>query len=138
MSTVRTWTPEEDAILGDLSRQLRGKGWAANVPIERLLANWESLASQVNDYRLTIDDFTNDLTSRDGLEGALDLCRLDSFRERLMAAVEASDQKYRAATEEDGGAALSKYFRVPPSAGWWWRRRPRSGPLAVFLSESAA
>jgi hypothetical protein len=57
-----------DVELDALIDRLHAEGWSQHTrPIE-LLFGWERLAEEVSNYRLTIDDFTNDLTARDGLE----------------------------------------------------------------------
>jgi len=45
-------------------KELREAGWAEHATLLRELANWRQLAMGLNDYRFTIDDYTNDLYSR--------------------------------------------------------------------------
>jgi hypothetical protein len=104
------WTDQERGILEELGQQLRNRGWADHVSVERLLRDWQQLASEVGTYRLTIDDFPNDLTSRDGLEEVLLRCPSEALREKLRSGVNAADEQYCEATREDGGAALSNYL----------------------------
>ena len=92
--------------------------------------------AEVADYELTIDDFTNDLTGRDGLELLLDWAS-PPLAADLRLRVDAVDVQYREGTVEDGGEALGRYFRVDASSGWWWRRKPAAGQLADYISAHA-
>lgn len=47
--------------------ELRQSGWAVHASIEREVRNWTRLSESVNTYKLTVDDYTNDLSSRDYL-----------------------------------------------------------------------
>jgi hypothetical protein len=122
-----------DRELQDLTTRLHDGGWATHVTAMRLVQGWERLAREVADYPLTIDDFTNDLTGRDGLELLLDWASPELAAE-LRRRVEPADALYREDTSDDGGAALSRYFRVDESSGWWGRRRPAAGRLGDYIS----
>ena len=127
------WSETERQVLDDLTRDLHARGWASHVTVENLLGTWREVAHDVNRYKLTVDDFTNDLTARDALEEVLRHCRNEEVCKKLMTNIDEADQNYRAATDEDGGVALSRYYRVDSASGWWWRRCPRSGALADYL-----
>ena len=129
---------EHERELGELTQRLRDAGWASHVTATRLLESWEKLASEVANYALTIDDFTNDLTGRDGLQLVLGWAS-PALVEALGQRVDAADHRYRACTTEDGGAALSRYFRSAsdPASGWWWHRKPTTGPLAEYIDRHA-
>jgi hypothetical protein len=58
----------EQAVLTEIHCDLRAQGWAKHVTVERLLRKWLALSATVDGYDFTIDDYANDLTSRDGLE----------------------------------------------------------------------
>ena len=47
---------------------LRGDGWADQTSLSRELRAWARLAEEINAYTGTINDYTNDLCSRDYLE----------------------------------------------------------------------
>ncbi|SRR6266849_5688802 len=132
-----TWTDAERRLLDELSRSLLDAGWgrgrATPLTVEHLLKSWRQLGDDVSTYELIIDDFTNDLTSRDGLEKVMADCSSTTFRNKLRGIIDLADTRYREATREDGGTALSRHFQVDEKSGWWWRRCPRSGPLAQFL-----
>ena len=73
-SAEPSFDASEQAILDEIDRNLRAQGWAKHVTVEWLLREWRTLSTTVDRYMLTIDDYTNDLTSRDGLEIALANC----------------------------------------------------------------
>jgi hypothetical protein len=101
------------------------------VTMETLLANWMSLVAEVErGYAGSIDDYTNDLTSRDLLQ---DLIRdsQPSLRAKLQEALDPWDERSRQATAHDDGRALSRFFDFKD--GWWWRRTPTKGLLATYL-----
>jgi len=123
----------DQAVLDTLWDRLRAGGWAAHATVPRLSQDWRNLAVSVDRYRLTIDDYTNDLMARDALEIVLGACQ-DPFRAKLRRYVEDADAAFLARTEEDSGSRLGRYFRVDESSGWWWKRRPAGGPLATFLA----
>lgn len=54
---------------------LRGEGWADFTSLSRELAAWGRLADEVSIYRATVDDYTNDLCSRDYLAALMTLRR---------------------------------------------------------------
>ena len=47
---------------------LHDEGWADHTSLARELRGWARLAEEVNAYTGTVDDYTNDLCSRDYLE----------------------------------------------------------------------
>ncbi len=94
--------------LHDLTKRLHDDGWARHVTAIRLLEDRERLAAEVNDHPLTVDDFTNDLTGRDGLERLLHWAS-PALAADLQLRVDAADERYREGTVEDGGAALGRH-----------------------------
>jgi len=113
-----------------LTDRLRSEGWASHVSVEWLAVSWDKLAATVAEYTGTVDEYTNDLTSRDALEEVL------GWASRPLAAALSvplglADERFIAATIDDGGVAVSQYFRI--GTRWWWRRRPTSGQLADYL-----
>ena len=123
----------ESAELDDIGCQMRSEGWADHVTVLRLLADWESLAKSVDRHPLTIDDYTNDLCSRDGLDLALRRAS-PSVRAKLQSCVDQADREFTFRTGEDAGSALGRYYRLDARSGWWWKRRPVAGPLADYLA----
>ncbi len=115
--------PSETAALERIARDLRSEGWATHVEVERLLRDWEALAASVDRYRLTVDDYTNDLTARDGLELVLARCQ-EPLRSRLRVVVEAADEEFRSRTLKDDAGAVARYYQITNESGWWWRRKP--------------
>ena len=94
-----------------------------------------NLAAEVNAYTFTIDDYTNDLCSRDYLAEAMSLAS-PGLRPVLAEDVSAADDRFRERTSEDLEAAIGHFYRIDLKDGWWWRRRPRPGPLAQYLSDA--
>lgn len=105
------------------------------VTVDTLLNDWVSLVAEVEaGYAGSVDDYTNDLTSRDLLE---DLIRgsQPSLRAKLEGALEPWDERFRRATAYDDRRALSRFFNI--GDGWWWRRTPTEGQLATYLRQRA-
>lgn len=103
------------------------------VTVDTLLNDWVSLVAEVEaGYAGSVDDYTNDLTSRDLLE---DLIRgsQPSLRAKLEGALEPWDERFRRATAYDDRRALSRFFNI--GDGWWWRRTPTEGQLATYLRQ---
>ena len=123
-----------EIIFDEIGAKLRGDGWAHFVTIPGLLKSWRLLASTAAQYEYTVDDYTDDLTSRDGLEIALAECP-EPLLAKLKSAVEQADKEFLAGTQDDVTHSLEEYFRI--RAGWWWRRTPRSGSLAKYLVDMA-
>ncbi|SHK53408.1 hypothetical protein SAMN05444159_3508 [Bradyrhizobium lablabi] len=123
----------EQAVLDEIGHRLRARGWAAHVTVARLLRDWQKLSGSVDRYKMTIDDYTNDLTARDALEIVLAECQ-EPLRAKLRLPIEGADKEFLARTQEDVGHTLERYFQISQSSGWWWKRRPVTGPLAEFLT----
>jgi hypothetical protein len=80
---------------------------------------------------MTVDDYTNDLCSRDYLE--LVVRRLPPDISKPLSHLVASlDDKFREGTTEDDEGLLGRFFRIDPASSWWWQRIPSAGPLAEF------
>jgi hypothetical protein len=112
---------------------LQEKGWAKHASLERELRLWAQLAQEVNAYPLTVDDYTNDLCSRDYIAEAASRAS-GGLREAIEDRVAAADDSFRTATVEDDGQRLGRYYRIDKDSAWWWHRRPSFGPLADYLS----
>ncbi len=72
-------------------------GGASFVSVEGLLRDGEQLAAEAGDYVATIDDYTNDVSHRDGLALALGWAS-DGLTEALRPLVEQADEALRNAT----------------------------------------
>jgi hypothetical protein len=123
----------EAAVLDEIDRRLRADGWATHVTVTRLLRDWQTLAISADRYIATIDDYTNDLAARDGLEIALGLCH-GPLHAKLKASIDQADREFLARTRDDDDHVLGQFYRMDESAGWWWKRRPAAGPLAEYLA----
>lgn len=98
---------------------------------ERLLALWESFVESVETgYEDSVDEYTNDLSARDVLEGVPTTGTSWASLRRQLTAL---DTRFEAATVPDNQARLAEFFTIGP--GWWWRRLPRKvgGSLAATL-----
>ncbi len=131
----KEFTSADEGAIREFERAMREEGWAEFVTLSRELDGWASLAREVNEYRYTIDDYTNDLYARNYLERALNDLPT-SFSEALRGQVHEVDDRFREATEPDHSRRLGHYHRIDESSGWWWRRIPRDGPLAQYLHEN--
>jgi len=82
-----------------------------------------------------VDDYTNDVCSRDYL--AVAASRASSgLRREIEEQVAKADETFRGSTVEDTDGRLGRYYRIERKDGWWWRRRPTSGPLADYLASA--
>jgi uncharacterized membrane protein len=113
---------------------LRDEGWADHVGLARELRAWARLSEEVNTYRATVDDYTNDLCSRDYLAEFASRASSD-LRTTIEHHVAPADEKFHESTVEDADGRLGRYFRIQREDGWWWHRQPASGPLADYLAE---
>jgi hypothetical protein len=85
---------------------------------------------------MTVDDYTNDLRSRDYLELAIARLPAD-VRGSVSALVADADKRFRESTIDDGDGTLGRFFRIDAASNWWWRRIPRSGPLGAYLAAAS-
>lgn len=119
-------------VLIVIEDQLHSEGVAGHVTVRGLLRTWSWLADQAADYGDSVDDYTNDLTTRDILERALVMAP-EPLRALLSVEIEAADRRFRDSTVPDELGKLGQYFQVDRREGWWWRRVPRTGSLASHL-----
>jgi len=112
---------------------LREIGWAAHCTIAREQQVWARLSAEVDTRDDTVDDYTNDLCSRDYLELAASMAAA-GLRDTILKELASADGRFRAATVEDSDGRLGRHFRIERHDGWWWHRRPSKGPLADFLT----
>jgi len=124
-------TAQDEAVLSPVDTKLHENGWARHATVRSSLSIWFEVADGVNAYRGGVDDYTNDLTCRDHLALAVQLCPNGATQEKLARAVHDADALFKDNTVEDVGGHLGRYFRVGDT--WWWHRIPRSGELAEYL-----
>jgi hypothetical protein len=111
---------ELDSALRVLAERLK-----APVSLGGLVKSWEQFVGEIErGYRLTIYDYTNDLTVRDDLEHLVSGVSA-GLRRRLMEAVKSVDDRFEAATEEADKFLLPRPHR-------WWRRIPRKRSADFF------
>jgi hypothetical protein len=114
---------------------LRDEGWADHVSLAREFCVWARLSEEVNTYTATVDDYTNDLCSRDYLAEVASRASND-LRTTIEDHLAPADEAFRASTVEDTDGRLGRSFRIQREDGWWWHRRPTSGPLAEYLADN--
>jgi hypothetical protein len=120
---------EELETVGRFNERFAGR--PNRISAETLFNDWVSLVTEVEDgYTDSVDDYGNDLTSRDLLE---DLIRgsQPSLRAKLTEALGPWDERFMQATTHDDEEVLSRYFNIRDA--WWWRRIPTKGQLAIDL-----
>lgn len=123
----------DEAAVRQIECALAQAGWAENARLEREFQVWSRLAQEVNAYTATVDDYTNDLCSRDYIAEFAARASSD-LRTAIEERVGPSDETFREATVDDDDARLGRYFRIDRESAWWWHRRPSSGPLADYLA----
>lgn len=97
------------------------------ITLEGLVSSWGQFVADVErGYEDSIDDYTNDLTTRDLLDEALQSAA-ERFRRALYEEIRPLDDRFRAATRADDGGTLAHYIKPGPS--WWWSRVPLNSPL---------
>ena len=122
-----------ESEISHIEGEMRAAGWAAHTSLHRELRSWDQLSAEVNAYEATIDDYTNDVCSRDYI--ALFTAKASSeLRAEINARVTAADDRFRTGTVPDDDGWVGRYFRISPDDEWWWQRRPASGPLAIYLA----
>lgn len=115
---------------------MRAGGWATHTSLRRELQAWSRLAAEVGAYKATIDDYTNDVCSRDYI-AEFAVAASAETREYIAGEVAAADDRFRALTVADAEGLVGQYYRIDDMDGWWWRRRPAGGPLADYLTGNA-
>ncbi|MCZ4103325.1 hypothetical protein C8250_007770 [Streptomyces sp. So13.3] len=132
--------PQDDQAAGEV---LHGRGWRKAFTVTEMVDQWASLVRTVeNGYEDLIDEYTNDLYSRNWLHEAWVLLPghvLVTWNQRIQEL----DDCFRDATAFDDGQALSQFHRIgrfDPDAMWWWRRYPRIlvGDLGHALRSAGA
>lgn len=105
-----------EPILAAMSQKA---GHALTVPL--LLEIWDNFVSDVDEgYNNSIYEYTNDLSVRDLLQTIIDNSPL-ALRDKLIAALQILDERFRKATKESNRSLLPDQEK---SQAWWWFRVP--------------
>jgi hypothetical protein len=102
------------------------------ITLGKLLALWGNFVTEVErGYESTIDEYTNDLSTRDLIDEALHQVP-SALNGKLQPEVEPLDKRFEQATRPDDGNRIGQFIK--PGEGWWWSRLPtRLGALANDL-----
>lgn len=93
-----------------------------SITIGKLLSSWQRFVVEVEQgYEDSIDDYTNDLSTRDLLDETLRAAPQDLNR-TLLATIEPVDRRFQQATRADDKHLIETFIR--PGEGWWWSRLP--------------
>lgn len=117
-------TAEEQAGLAPLEAQFSEQA-RRPISLHWLIAAWENLVEELEGGYAdeTIDDYTNDLTTRDLIETARTSAP-DSLKTKLDSVVAPLDERFRRSTIADDSGVIRQHFT--PGSGWWWSRIPPS------------
>jgi hypothetical protein len=117
--------PRDEQAAGEFLHQ---RGWRKAFTVQEMVDKWAWLVAKVESgYRDLVDEYTNDLYSRNWLHEAWPILP-DRAIVPWTPQLRALDERFRAATIFDDGIALSQYHQISsfdPEDMWWWRRRPR-------------
>lgn len=123
-------TDEQDAIAALEARFSERAHYP--ITVEKLLSSWQRFVTEVEQgYDDSIDDYTNDLSTRDLLDDVLRAVPQDLSR-TLLATIEPLDRRFQQATRADDQHLIETFIR--PGEGWWWSRLPVK--LAGSLSKT--
>lgn len=126
-----------ESEIGRIEAEMRTAGWANHTSLRRELRAWSRLAAEVDSYEGTIDDYTNDVCSRDYIAEFSAVASAQA-REYIAEEVATADDRFRSSTVPDAAGLVGQYYRIDDKDGWWWRRRPAGGRLANDLAEGLA
>jgi hypothetical protein len=102
--------------------RIRGS-WPATPSLEEIVSRWERFVQEVEaGYKLSIYDYTYDLTFRDHLSDLLKALPDGELRRAVQAHVAALDDRLRRATLPSETPLLPGF---EPADQWWWFRIPR-------------
>lgn len=121
MTTRVKLDPQEQAAIGLLEARFSQRA-RFPVTLDLLISSWEGLVKEVEEgHTSSVDEYTNDLTTRDLLEEVLRSLP-EGPRQKVASLVRPLDERFTAATCPDDEHVLSRFFEVPD--GWWWSRIP--------------
>ena len=124
-------TAEDYASIDLAAEQLDRMGWMRRFSLEEVMDHWASFVSEVeNGYRMTIDDYTNDLSIRDWPELARPMLTERAVRsmEQRLAPL---DSRFREATAPIANP-------IPGATGDKWRARRLPKLLVDEFAEDVA
>jgi len=91
-----------------------------SITISYVMDKWSRFVTEVEDgYRLTIDDYTNDLTRRDFIQNVLNICPANVDLKEWAAGW---DERFVLATQTVNEPLLPSLDDERPD--WWWFRMP--------------
>jgi hypothetical protein len=89
--------------------------------LEDLSSRWSRFVTKVEQgYKLTIDDYTNELTTRDFYQVLLDNCA-PNIHDKLLVWINSWDERFIHTTEKVEKPLLPA---LHGEKGWWWFRIP--------------
>jgi hypothetical protein len=111
-------TAEDYQSVLDAGRTLHSRGWRSTFTVnEQVEARQKLVLSVEEGYRLTVDDYTNDLAVREWLEEVQPLLT-DRVEQSLKSRLMPLDERFRQAT-------TMTRRRMPGAGDGWWYRVPR-------------
>ncbi len=116
-------------IVPSIEDRLRARGWASHVTLSGLLATWESLATNINQYDGVIEEYLDDVTNRDALKIVVEELAPEGLRDQLKERLVRADDTFTKNTQPDDAHELRHFFRISDDDEWWWHRIPTTGPL---------
>jgi hypothetical protein len=85
-----------------------------------LIARWQTIVDEVaRGYKLTLDDYLNDMDVRDIIAGALAVAEAKE-RRTIEEPLARADEKFQAATNLENPVNPAN-----PPESWWYSRKPR-------------
>jgi hypothetical protein len=106
---------EDHQSAADAGRTLHERGWRKVFTVNEQVDAWRAVVESVVDgYRLTIDDYTNDLSVREWLEQVQPLLTARA-RDSLASRLVPLDERFRAAT------TVTPRHLPGGGTGWWYR-----------------
>jgi hypothetical protein len=116
-----TLTSVEEAQVKSVEAQLSQR---ARFPmtLSSLVERWSDFVGEVEGgYSSSVDEYTNDLTSRDLIDQVRESLP-ESVQFEMMTRIGLLDERFKLATQPDIKKALSSFFAIGPA--WWWARIP--------------
>jgi hypothetical protein len=133
---VMDLTPTEHTLVAEIQARFSTRAQHP-ISLDKLLARWSRFVGQVEQgYQWSIDEYTNDLTTRNLIEEVL-VAAPDDLRQKVEVIVRPIDERFAQATSLDTKQRITEFIK--PYDGWWWSRLPIKlvGTLAADLKASA-
>jgi hypothetical protein len=124
---------ERTAVLALEARLSQHVGFP--ISIKKLLSNWTTFIAEVErGYDSIIDEYVNDVSTRDTLEEVLRSLP-EGIHAKVESALSSVDRRFEQATCPDRTRELARF--TEPGTGWWERMPLKLvGPLASALKRS--